>query len=278
MKHLFILALLLGMITLSQAQSNQQQKIDSVCSLVKKYFNEKNDSLLYSLTGESFHQQLSRESFKKIFETNLFPLGEMKATTFEKMENGIAFYKTVFPTATLSLLLSLDDKEKIAVFLFKPYVDENSKKDYKIPSNNAMATPLDKEVDALVQPYITLKITAGLSIAILQNGKTTFYGYGETARGNKELPGMHTLFEIGSITKTFTATLLAEAVNSGKVKLDDPINKYLPDSIPELSYDGIPVTLKTLANHTSGIHSLPSNFHPSDPSNPYKDYTEAGPF
>ena len=77
-----------------------------------------------------------------------------------------------------------------------------------------------------------LAATTGLSIGILKDGKIHFYGYGETAKGSKQLPDEHTLFEIGSISKTFTAILLADAVNNGMIKLDDPVNKWLPDSIP----------------------------------------------
>ena len=82
------------------------------------------------------------------------------------------------------------------------------------------------------------------------------------------------IFEIGSLSKTFTSILLADAVNAGKVKLDDPVNKYLPDSIPFLQYEGIPVTLQNIANHSSGIPRMPSNFHSSDFMNPYTDYDQ----
>jgi CubicO group peptidase (beta-lactamase class C family) len=113
----------------------------------------------------------------------------------------------------------------------------------------------------------------GLSIGILKNGKTIFYGYGETAKGNKQIPDEHTMYEIGSLSKTFTAILLANAVNDGKVKLDDPVNKYLPDSIPPLQYAGTAVTLKTLSNHSSGLPRMPSNFQSTDMSDPYKNYS-----
>lgn len=106
------------------------------------------------------------------------------------------------------------------------YVDEKAKKNYKVPSTNTLTSALDKEVDSAVQPYIMMQATTGLSIGILKDGKTFFYGYGETAKGNKQIPNEHTIFEIGSISKTFTATLLADAVNSNKIKLDDSINKY----------------------------------------------------
>jgi len=84
------------------------------------------------------------------------------------------------------------------------------------------------------------------------------------------------VFEIGSITKTFTTALLAWYVNEGKIKLSDPITKYLPDSVaanPQLRN----ITLLNLSNHTSGLPSLPTNFQaqwPNDKSNPYKNYSK----
>jgi CubicO group peptidase (beta-lactamase class C family) len=256
------------------AQSSQQQKIDSVCRLIQAYFNEKNPVKIYELTGDAFRKEISAEAFQNIFEKNLLPLGELKNTVFENHHAGLSKYKAQFGTINLSLLLSLDNKDKIGVFLFKPYTDESAKKNYHVPSTNPLTTALDKEVDSAIGPYINLQATVGLSIGILKDGKLFFYGYGETARGNKQIPDEHTLFEIGSLTKTFTSILLADAVNSGKVKLEDPINLYLPDSIPPLTYEGIPITLKTLANHSSGIPRMPSNFNSSQESDPYKDYDQ----
>lgn len=254
------------------AQSSQQQKIDSVCKLMQQYFNEKNGPKIYELTGELFRKQLSPEAFEKVFNNNLLPLKNIIRADFEFLADGVARYKAVFPSLNLSLLLSLDKNDKIETFLFKQYVNETAKKNYRVPSTNPLNTALDKEVDSAVQSYMNRQPTVGLSIGILKDGKTFFYSYGETSKGNKQLPTEHTLFEIGSLSKTFTSILLADAVNSGKVKLDDPANKYLPDSIPPLEYGGVKITLKMLANHSSGIPRMPSNFHPSDNGNPYKDY------
>ncbi|WP_317618111.1 serine hydrolase domain-containing protein [Pedobacter sp. AK017] len=82
------------------------------------------------------------------------------------------------------------------------------------------------------------------------------------------------MFEIGSVTKTFTSLLLAKEVVAGRMKLDDPINFYLPDDIPGLTYQGHPITLKQLANHTSGFPRLPANIFKGkvDPQDPYKHY------
>ena len=260
------------------AQDSQQQKIDSICQLVKQYFNEKNSTKIYDLTGESFRKQLSLNVFQSLSENNLFPLGEMKSTEFESYADGVSKFKVSFTSMKLGFFISLDKKDKIETFLFKPYLDEFARKKDRVPTTNVLITALDKEVDSAVQPYISLQATVGLSIGILKDGRTIFYGYGETARGNGQIPNEHTIFEIGSLSKTFTSILLADAINDGKVQLDDPINKYLPDSIPLLQYEGIPVTIKTLANHSSGIPRMPSNFHSSDNFNPYKDYDQSNMF
>ncbi len=278
MKKLLPLIALVAMSFTAFAQT-QQQKIDSVCQLMKQYFNAKDADKIYSLTGEAFKKQLPLETFKQVGNTNLFPLGELKETIFEKITDGVSKYKAVFATATLDLLLSLDATDKIQVFLFRPYTNAiAAKKTNKVPFTNPLATALDKQVDSLLQPFMAEINTVGVSIAVLKDGKIYYYGYGETAKGNNQVPTQTTIFEIGSISKTFTATLLADAVNNGKISLDDPANKYLPDSIPQLSFDGTPVTIKTLINHSSGIPRMPGNFNGGDDNDPYKDYDDSKMF
>ncbi|MFT4153712.1 serine hydrolase domain-containing protein [Parafilimonas sp.] len=265
----------LCLLMIEDVSAQIQEKTDSVCTLVKQYFNARQADSLYALTGEIFRNQLPYETFKQITDNNLFPLGKME-TEFVAINNGVSQYKAIFGNAMLDFYLSLDDKEKIYTFLFKPHAQAQAKKAVAAATNNPLATPLDKIVDSVAQNYLSNSVTTGLSIGVLKDGRMLFYGYGETAKGNQEIPGAHTLFEIGSISKTFTAILLALAVNEGKIKLDDPINKYLPDSIPTLSYDGTMITVKMLSAHTSGLPRMPSNFSEAstDSLNPYKNYTE----
>lgn len=82
-----------------------------------------------------------------------------------------------------------------------------------------------------------------------------------------------TVFEIGSITKTFTTLLLAEMAGRGEVGLDDPVAKYLPEDVIVPERGGRQITLTDLATHTSGLPRLPGNFEPADLENPYADYT-----
>jgi CubicO group peptidase (beta-lactamase class C family) len=184
-------------------------------------------------------------------------------------------YKLEFDSGTLQLLMTLDKDDKLELFLFKPYKLELPDKLKPVHTSNLMHTLTDKKVDTAARNYIQKANTVGLCIGIIKNGVVRTFNYGETAIGSGKMPDENNLFEIGSITKTFTATLLAYYVNEGKVKLTDPITKYLPDSVAaNKELQGI--TLVTLSNHTSGLPRLPDNFeyHSSYSLDPYKDYTK----
>ncbi|MES1218835.1 MAG: serine hydrolase domain-containing protein [Bacteroidota bacterium] len=275
MKRIFLPAIFALLNSVSFSQSGTQQlKIDSVKNIVVDLFNKKDADGLYGIAGAAFRKELSPETFKKISDENLFPLGKINETKFESNKNNINKYKVTFQAVVLSMYISLDSADKLETFLFQPYKDDNAKKTIKPATTNPLVTAMDKKVDEVISPYINQLNSVGVSVGILKNGKAYFYNYGETAKGNNKLPTENTIYEIGSISKTFTAILLADAVNSGKVKLDDPVNKYLPDSIGKLEYEGVPVTLKTLSNHSSGLPRLPSNL-PLDGLNglnPYKNY------
>ena len=83
-----------------------------------------------------------------------------------------------------------------------------------------------------------------------------------------------TAFEIGSITKTMTATLLASMIQSGQMSLDAPLADYLPSGTQVPSFKGKPILLRHVVTHTSGLGALPPDFAPTDASNPYANLTE----
>jgi CubicO group peptidase (beta-lactamase class C family) len=95
--------------------------------------------------------------------------------------------------------------------------------------------------------------------------------YGSAGPGARPL-GELTVFEIGSITKVFTGTLLADMAARGEVSFGDPIADYLPDDV-RVPSRGRPITLLDLSVQHSGLPRLPTNMTPADPTNPYADYT-----
>jgi len=112
-----------------------------------------------------------------------------------------------------------------------------------------------------------------LSIAIIKSGSTEYYGILRQNDTLRYLLNDQSVFEIGSISKVFTSTLLAGYVINNEIGLDDDINDYLDIKLN----DNIRLTFKELSNHTSGLPRMPSNILLGaflNPSNPYKNYDE----
>ena len=107
-------------------------------------------------------------------------------------------------------------------------------------------------IDSLAKDYMALKKTPGVSIAVVR-GKDTLVmkGYGLASREANRPATASTIYRIGSITKQFTAAGIMREVEQGKIMLDDPITKYLPD-VPT---HGRRITVRNLLSHTSGVHN-----------------------
>lgn len=104
---------------------------------------------------------------------------------------------------------------------------------------------LDQAARKEGQAFIDGGNADGLSIAVVKDGKTFFYDFGSTERGKAKPPTADTVYEIGSISKTFGSLLLAQAVLEHKAQLGDDMRRYLPaGEYPGLAYQGRPVTLQ----------------------------------
>jgi len=128
------------------------------------------------------------------------------------------------------------------------------------------------EIQQILKEAIDNRRTVGIVVGIVDAEKIQIFSNGKTARDGRNVDG-DSVFEIGSVTKTFTATLLADMVKRGLVSLDDPASKYLPDTVKVPSRGGREITLLDIAIQRSGLPRMPTNFKPADPENPYADYT-----
>ena len=112
----------------------------------------------------------------------------------------------------------------------------------------------DAEVKGILQENIDLdKQSVGLVVGIVDEHGPRVVSTGKLDNGtDREVDG-NTLFEIGSITKLFTALLLQDMIERGEMKLDDPVQTYLPAAVKVPTWQGKPITLLHLATHTSGL-------------------------
>lgn len=117
--------------------------------------------------------------------------------------------------------------------------------------------------------------TPGIAVGIFENGAIQYYSFGVANLETKEAVTPKTLFEIGSITKTFTCSMAAMLSLNQQINFADAAQKYLPAKMVMPERNGKVITVEHLATAHSGLPRMPLNFQPQDPSNPYIDYREA---
>ena len=137
----------------------------------------------------------------------------------------------------------------------------------------AQSFPTDSAVLAIIRQRVEEGRSKGIVVGLVEpDGRTRIVAFGDPGPGKLPLDGS-TVFEIGSISKVFTSTVLAQMVLAGEVTLDDPAQKYLPASVKLPTRNGKEITLGTLSIQNSGLPRMPTNFTPKDPANPYADYS-----
>jgi CubicO group peptidase (beta-lactamase class C family) len=130
-----------------------------------------------------------------------------------------------------------------------------------------LQSALDREMAPALDHGVLAKSTGGgIVIGVYDHGQTRVFAYGSAQPDS--------IFEIGSITKTFTGLILAQMVQQKKVAFDDPVRTLLPAGTVSKP-DGPEITLVDLATQHSGLPHMPDNFHPASNVNPYVDYHPA---
>ncbi|MFD0273073.1 serine hydrolase domain-containing protein [Kitasatospora sp. NPDC127111] len=116
-----------------------------------------------------------------------------------------------------------------------------------------------------------------VTLAFASGGRQAVHCHGRLGRDDDAPCTPDTVFELGSITKTFTALLLAAMAAHGELALDDPVERHLPRRWrPATVRSGAPIRLLHLATHTSGLPRLPPGLLaaavPTFLSNPYTGF------
>ncbi len=134
------------------------------------------------------------------------------------------------------------------------------------PSEEAIRKLLQERIDRYQQ-------SVGIVVGFIDADGRTVVGWGTKTRDGDERPDGATVFEIGSVTKAFTGTLLADQVLTTKIGLTTAVDSILPEAAQIPEKDGKAITLLDLATHTSSLPRLPGNLVFTDPTNPYADYS-----
>ena len=126
-------------------------------------------------------------------------------------------------------------------------------------TNSSLNNEITPQVKSFILNQIVNKSKAAIVVGFVDPNGTRIFSFGNMSTANNIPVNENTLFDLGSITKTFTTLLLADMVQQGIVNLTDTIEKYLPASVKAPKFNGHKITLEDLAIHTSGLPFLPSN-------------------
>jgi CubicO group peptidase (beta-lactamase class C family) len=141
-------------------------------------------------------------------------------------------------------------------------------------AQSSTTLPTDSEIrQILIDRIDKYRQSVGIVVGVIEPQGRRLIAHGRLAAGDSRPLNGDTVFEIGSITKVFTALLLTEMVERGEVELTDPVATHLPPTVRVPERNGEKITLRDLAMHISSLPRMPLNVDSADPENPFADYS-----
>ncbi|MDR6967230.1 CubicO group peptidase (beta-lactamase class C family) [Flavobacterium arsenatis] len=253
--------ILMGNSMFSQSENLKKAFLD-----FKTDYNSGDYEKIFNNFSEEMQKALPLENAVQFFNGLKFQAGTIKEEEVLKIgDNGYTVYKTTFEKIILAVNIAIDSQNKINGLFIEPYLEETQKK-----IHNGLKKYPQEIGTAIFKHAKSFPDGTQLSIAIIKDGKEKYYGVKLEKDTLKPIENQHKVFEIGSITKVFTASVLASLVVDGKLKLKDNVNRFYDFTFK----DNIELSFLSLANHTSGLPRLPENLDLSDENNPYKNYSQ----
>lgn len=144
---------------------------------------------------------------------------------------------------------------------------------------------IEETVNAVIQPLMKQQDIAGMAVAIIHNGQRQFFNYGVASKDTRKTVTDQTLFEVGSVSKTFTATLGAYAQAQGKLQLSDSVGGHAPElrgsalenvrllDLATYSAGGLPLQFPDDADHPDRMFSYYQAWKPLYPASTQRLYS-----
>lgn len=267
----------LALISLSLfSQSTAEIQNRAVYNQLEFYFNTQQTDSIYALANQSYKDQTALEVFKNALQY-YYQFGNIKDVQPVTFSEGIVGYNIIFDSKKCYLRLAVDSNLRFYLLELQdePYISQETIEEPEPAPEVPQVQTFEDIINNIAQSYIAGQDSVSLSIGIIDNAKVSKHHFGTAIPSNSAAADIEPQYEIGSISKLFTATLLSYLVEGNVIALDDSIAPYLPDSVKSnLQLQGI--TFKQLANHTSGLPKTPNNLEQSknyNKNNPYATYS-----
>ena len=277
----FILITVMSFFTAFSVSGQANPDGEKIITQLAGFYNKEAYHNMFLMHASQLKAQIPESQLSAFYKNNIrTPYGNILSWKPAENKGGKINYIVQFEKGSLDLSFALDDTAQITSIMWLPHKENKKiiKRDVTtIGFDNPKQTKLQLLIDSLAIDHLQDSVNCGLSIGVINGNKSEMFFYGSNYKDENVLPGMRTIYEIGSVTKTFTGILLAHAINQGKIKPNDDIRNYLPGKYPNLQYKGLPITVQDLANHTSRLPRLPADLAKQpgyDPKDPYKNYSK----
>lgn len=226
-------------------------------AFAENYNNQKYDAI-YELCNDGFKAKVPKDYFGQILAAtygNSGKLNEIKLS--ENTSTGKVFH-AVCEKATFALTVSLDESGKAAGLFIRPVQKYDG-----------------KDAASIINQWKSNPANAGLVVGRIKDGKPDIQYYGVASKATSAPLDVNSIFEIGSISKPLTGLILHTLVAEGKISLDDPVNKFLPEGSRLPKVKDKDVLIRHLVTHSSCLPRMPGNFNPppAEMANPYNYYS-----
>lgn len=237
---------------------------------LKTHYNANDFDKIYNeLLSEDFKKFITEEQLIELMDKGIYAHGG-HMDSFRIINFHMAHVYTQRLVLKVSFDLNADGRAE--GLMFEPYKEVQTAPSVQLHSNNPLNSSIDSIVNSVVLSHnqIFSSQASQMSIAVVDGADIRYYHYSSV---DLQLPTKLTYYEIGSITKTITARLFAEAVTSGLLNLDDAIQKFAPTPITICEE----ITIGQLLTHTSGLPRLPKPLLSDatiDEDDPYEEFDD----
>ena len=254
-KEIIILILLFIPISIL-SQDNKDQAQILVDNFIESYNNEEYNSV-HKLFSTDLKKELPINELKDFLKNLNSEAGKIVDSEFIRLEDNIWIYKLTFEKWVSQYSFYINDNNEISVvFYFENFKDDlhsGLAVNYLLNTEKLIT---DKQTKLIFEKSKFFPDNTQISIAFINGNNINYYGVKRQNDSITYINNSQQIFEIGSITKVFTANILANAVIENKIKLGDNINDYL-----DLEFNNnTQISFNSLANHTSGLPRMPTNF------------------
>ena len=251
----------------------QNEKDTTLINQFVDHYNKKEYGLVYALFSDNMQEKTPLVQIEGLLGGLNAAVGTInKAEFVAKDQAGFSHHKTIFEKGTFDVAISEDGNGKMSGFKIVPFAEEDFSRKVSNQLKNNEDLPSSLQTELIFEFCKSFPNQTELAIGFIDSGVPKYYGVKMMNDSLFTVENYQKAYEIGSISKVFTSTLLSHEVQMGNVSLEDQITGFFDFPFHQIT----PITLKALANHSSGLPRLPPNLDLKevDPQNPYKDYDE----